>query len=82
MLQEEPDDADFEKWLTTFNLELKSEEVSRILTNNPQISELYQQLCPATLSPQEFWGRYYFRLEKLQQKENKRKELLASMLNL
>jgi hypothetical protein len=55
---QQPEDTEFQKWLETFELNGRSEEISRILSSNQQLFELYHQLVPNPLSSNEFWGRY------------------------
>lgn len=37
---------------------------------------------PSSLSPKEFWGRYFFRVAKMQEKESRRQEMLRKAQQL
>lgn len=70
------DKEEFYEWLKNFKLESKAEDISNLLSSNQGINDLYRNLVPDTLTPQEFWGRYYFKLQQSQLKEQKRIELM------
>jgi hypothetical protein len=71
-----PEDVAFFQWTETFDVEARSEEISKILANNSQISEMYHQMVPSMLSMKEFWGRYFYKLEKINQEETRRAALV------
>mmetsp|Transcript_17484 Transcript_17484/g.52560 ORF Transcript_17484/g.52560 Transcript_17484/m.52560 type:complete len:360 (-) Transcript_17484:78-1157(-) len=69
----EPDDvADFDAWRASFNLESVRGEEIRLLNAAPYVSDLHSRFVPAVLSEELFWTRYFYRLAKLQQKEEQR----------
>jgi len=71
-----PDDPTFVAWKTKFDWSTKKEETQQILASNKEIMELYTQLVPSIISPQEFWERYYYRLKVAQDEFQKREALL------
>jgi hypothetical protein len=73
-----PEDVAFFQWTETFDVEAKSEKISKILANNQQVSDMYHQMVPSVLTMKEFWGRYYYKLEKINQEETRRAALVKS----
>jgi len=71
-----PEDPEFLEWQKTFDFDSKSQLYSQILADNQQVFELHQKLVPSELSPKDFWERYFYRLEKLNQEEKRREELV------
>jgi hypothetical protein len=70
------DELEFREWLKSFDLASKSTETASLLASNSSIFTLHQQLVPGDLSSEEFWGRYYYKLEQAAKKEEKRLQLL------
>jgi len=68
----EPEDQEFLNWQSTFNLNQHKSEIEAILSTNSEIFLIYSRLVPESISPQDFWERYYYRL-KLQKEEEERK---------
>ena len=70
------EEVEYTRWMETYNGEKHVEEISTLLSNNASIKALFTQLVPSELSEQEFWGRYFFKVERAQKKEERRLVLL------
>jgi len=68
----EPEDQEFLNWQSTFDLNQHKSEIEAILSTNSEIFLIYSRLVPESISPQDFWERYYYRL-KLQKEDEERK---------
>eukprot|EP00466_Bigelowiella_natans_P000453 jgi/Bigna1/84933/estExt_fgenesh1_pg.C_10409 len=79
---ENPTDTKFKEYLNAFGSkhenELK-EEVLDTLNNEEDVRGFYTSLVPDTVTDQEFWARYFFRVKMLQKEEERRKFLLARL---
>jgi len=64
------------KWKTTFDLNQHKSETQSILSNNSEIFLIYSRLVPESISPQDFWERYFYRLKIQKEEEEKRIALL------
>jgi hypothetical protein len=74
---DEPEDEnDFATWVADFNLNDRSEEIEEILSTNAFMQELQSQIVPVVVEHGTFWTRYFYRLNKLQQIENARVNLV------
>lgn len=67
----------FKEWMASFNLEERQNDISQLLANNSSVQALYQQLVPNELNVEEFWGRYFFKLDQEMKKEEYRAALLS-----
>ncbi|EFJ40204.1 hypothetical protein VOLCADRAFT_121747 [Volvox carteri f. nagariensis] len=73
---DEPDDAeDYARWKAGFSLEGVKADITRILSDNAFMAELQSRLVPIIVEYDDFWNRYFYRLHKLQQKEEQRQQL-------
>jgi len=72
----EPEDPEFVNWKTTFDWNQHKDETQSILATSSDIFLLYSKLVPESLSPQEFWERYYYRLKVHKDEEEKKAALL------
>lgn len=66
----------FKAWLATFDMGSKQTEIATLLSTNSPIYALHQQLVPAELTSEEFWGRYFYKTEQAAKKEESRLQLL------
>jgi hypothetical protein len=79
-LQEKLSSADeiaFQQWMASFDVESKKGEISQLLAHNSSVLSLFQQLVPNDLSHEEFWGRYFFKLDQAAKKEEQRAAILS-----
>ncbi|KIZ05180.1 hypothetical protein MNEG_2779 [Monoraphidium neglectum] len=72
-----PDAADYAAWLGAFNLASEEGRASSLLAESAIVSELHARLVPLLVAREEFWARYFYRLQKLQQREEQRQQLAA-----
>lgn len=71
-----PDDKeDYEVWRSTFLLEAVEPEIEKITKENAFMAELQNRIVPLIVERQDFWTRYFYRLHKLQLKEEQRQQL-------
>lgn len=73
------EEKEFEDWLVSFDMEQRRDEIAELLATNTAVLALHQELVPSELSSEEFWGRYFFKLEKAAKKESDRQLLLSKM---
>jgi len=73
--KEPEDEADFIKWKADFNLETKTADISQLLSTNPKLRAVHNELLPK-LTYSVFWERYYYRLQKLIKEEERRDKIL------
>ncbi|XP_013791811.1 BSD domain-containing protein 1-like, partial [Limulus polyphemus] len=66
----------YETWLEVFDLNAHQEEISKIMVECGQVRNLYAKLVPTAVSHNEFWQRYFFRVQQLKEAEIKRAELV------
>jgi len=60
---EEHHAKEFERYLKSkFSLSTYATEISEILDVEPDVSRYYAELVPITITPEEFWARYFFRM--------------------
>ena len=48
--------------MKTFSLSSNATDIANILDVEPDVSRYYAELVPTQGRPEEFWGRYYFRV--------------------
>jgi len=78
---ESGDRDDFLIWKKEFNLQSKTDEISRILSEREKVRESHSKLVPVTVSYSDFWERYYYKLNKLQQEDERRAALVKRATN-
>ncbi|XP_063870379.1 BSD domain-containing protein 1-like isoform X4 [Scylla paramamosain] len=71
----EGEEAQYETWLSTFDLESCQTELSDLLVNNQPLRHHYTTLVPAQVSHVVFWHRYFYKVNQLEAAEEKRKIL-------
>ncbi|RNA13928.1 BSD domain-containing 1 [Brachionus plicatilis] len=72
----EPMDPGYSKWMQVFDPDEFKEEISKLLIENSTMRLIYSQMVPANLSNVEFWARYFFRLNLLNEEHMKRIKLI------
>eukprot|EP00993_Chasmostoma_nieuportense_P002380 NODE_3180_length_1015_cov_28.453829_g3035_i0.p1 GENE.NODE_3180_length_1015_cov_28.453829_g3035_i0~~NODE_3180_length_1015_cov_28.453829_g3035_i0.p1 ORF type:complete len:295 (+),score=82.08 NODE_3180_length_1015_cov_28.453829_g3035_i0:25-909(+) len=55
------DCQDFQRWCTTFNLPLWSEEADSLLKADPSLRTVYSGQVPSMLTREQFWQRYFYK---------------------
>ncbi|GAX82674.1 hypothetical protein CEUSTIGMA_g10100.t1 [Chlamydomonas eustigma] len=70
---DEPEDVeDFETWKSRFSISGVKEDIKKLLASNSFMSELQSRIVPDVVEEEEFWTRYFYRLHKLNMKEEQR----------
>lgn len=70
------DSEDFIKWKENFNLDIFKSTMSELLIENSSMRIIYSKLVPARLSNEQFWCRYFFRINIFEEEQRKRIKLL------
>jgi len=73
------DPADLEAYQAftkDFQIGARTEEISTLLNSNEKVREIHTKLVPATVSYKDFWERYFFKFNQLQQLEARRAALV------
>ncbi|KAI8475524.1 MAG: hypothetical protein J3K34DRAFT_51508 [Monoraphidium minutum] len=78
---DEPPDLDYAAWRDAFGLADNEGRIGALLEGNVLVSELQARLVPLLVRREEFWCRYFFRLQKLQQREEQRQRLAARAMS-
>jgi hypothetical protein len=69
------EDESVKKWLENFNLESKTEEISRLMKNDTKIAQHHATLVPVEISYEQFWTRYFYRYSLYLEDEERRSKL-------
>jgi len=73
----EPTDLeDFATWKQQFKVSNITDDISRVLASNDKIREIHTKLVPVAVSYTDFWERYFYKLNKLNQEEERRAALV------
>ena len=59
-LEDPKDIDDYEKWMSTFDLEEENEETVNLLAHNSHLQEMYTKLVPSKVSHLVFWHRFFY----------------------
>merc|ERR1712226_1017870 len=72
------DSADYDLWKETFGIDTPSTKktISDLLVNSQEVRSLYTKLVPSAVAHQEFWQRYFYKLDALERAERKRSALM------
>jgi len=73
---EPSEQADFSSWKEKFKVSNNTAEISQLLATNDKIREIHTKLVPVAVSYTDFWERYYYKLHKLNQEEQRRAALI------
>ncbi|KUJ23002.1 BSD-domain-containing protein [Mollisia scopiformis] len=72
----DPVTEEYEPWTKTFNVESKTEDISKDLENFGELRTSMEKLVPDTVTYEDFWKRYYFLRHSIETAEARRRELL------
>lgn len=73
----DPEEAEeFTKWKESFNPDDFKATVSDLLIENSSMHLIYSKLVPAQLSNDQFWCRYFYRINIFEEEQKKRIKLL------
>lgn len=79
---DEPDDVnDYNKWLSAFKLEEKSEEIEGLMRENGSVDGIYKRVVPNNVEHDVFWSRYFYRVHRLNQAESMRARLVKRAIS-
>jgi hypothetical protein len=69
------------EWSDNFNPDAYKSQISDILIENSSMRLLYSQLVPAQISNNQFWSRYFFKVNQLEEEHKRRVKLLERAIN-
>jgi hypothetical protein len=72
----DPVGEEYEIWNKTFNVESKTDDISKDLENFSDLRASMEKLVPATIAYGDFWKRYYFLRHSIETAEARRRDLL------
>lgn len=72
-------DEEYQKFKNNFNVEESSERIANDLKEHAKLQNLMDKLVPTQVSYADFWTKYYYMREKIDQQEAKRKNVFASV---
>ena len=73
----DPVSSEWPSWKKNFNIEDKTEAISKDLKRHPDLRAAMEKLVPERVDYADFWCRYYFLRLAIETEEKKRKELLT-----
>lgn len=74
--------SDYEKWSEDFNTDIYKTAISDLLIENSSIRLIYSKLVPAQLSNDQFWCRYFFKVNSFEEEHIKRIKLLERVTDV
>ncbi len=77
----DPISEEFEPWKKTFNVDSKTDDISKDLESFAELRASMEKLVPDTVSYGDFWTRYYFLRHSIETAEARRRDLLKGMCN-
>jgi hypothetical protein len=72
----DPASAEFEPWAKTFNVESKTDDISKDLEKFGELRTSMEKLVPDKVAYGDFWKRYYFLRHLIETAEARRRDLL------
>lgn len=75
----DPAGGEFESWKETFNVESKTEEISKDLESFGELRTSMEKLVPGEVAYKDFWTRYYFLRHSIETAEARRRDLLKGI---
>ncbi|ORY38647.1 hypothetical protein BCR33DRAFT_720657 [Rhizoclosmatium globosum] len=61
---------------TAFEISVYSTQIARLLDEDAEVRTLMSKIVPSTVSYEEFWTRYFFRVQQVDREEEARKKLM------
>ena len=80
--REDPASAEYEPWTKTFNVENKTDDISKDLENFGELRSSMEKLVPDKVIYEDFWKRYYFLRHSIETAEARRRDLLKGKTDL
>jgi len=78
----DPVSDEYDAWTKTFNVESKTDDISKDLENFGELRASMEKLVPDTVTYEHFWKRYYFLRHSIETAEARRRDLLKGTENL
>jgi BSD domain len=75
----DPVSEEYEPWTRTFDLDSKTEDISKDLENFAELRTSMENLVPDTVPYGDFWKRYYFLRHSIETAEARRRDLLKGV---
>jgi hypothetical protein len=75
----DPVSEEYELWTKTFDLDSKTEDISKDLENFAELRASMEKLVPDTVPYGDFWKRYYFLRHSIETAEARRRDLLKGI---
>jgi hypothetical protein len=72
----DPASEEYEPWTKTFNVEGKTDDISKDLESFTELRSSMEKLVPGTVTYEDFWKRYYFLRHSIETAEARRRDLL------
>lgn len=80
---EEPDDSeDYAKWKSIFKLDERSGEIEGLIGENGVLDANFRKIVPDVVDHDTFWCRYFYRVDKLEQQEKARANLVKRAMSV
>jgi hypothetical protein len=76
----DPAGPEFEAWSKEFDIDAKTEQISRDLEKYDELRKAMDKVVPEKVDYASFWKRYYFLRRVAELEEQRRKELVKGML--
>ena len=80
---DEPEEfaEEFEAFKASFSLQSSKLDIEQLLTNS-FMSDLHSRIVPDVVEEEDFWSRYFFKVQKLKQKEEQRAQITQRVAGL
>jgi hypothetical protein len=75
----DPDSEEYALWAKKFNVEQKTDDISKDLENFGELRTSMEKLVPDSVTYEDFWKRYYFLRHSIETAEARRRDLLKGM---
>lgn len=72
----DPASGEYEPWTKTFDVEAKTDDISKDLESFTELRTSMEKLVPDTVTYENFWKRYYFLRHSIETAEARRRDLL------
>ncbi|KAH6827655.1 hypothetical protein C2S53_020350 [Perilla frutescens var. hirtella] len=80
---EEPEDVEeYEKWKSRFKLDEKRGEIDGLIGENGVLDAMFRKVVPNVVDQDTFWCRYFYRVDKLEQQEKVRANLVKRAISV
>jgi hypothetical protein len=75
----DPASEEYEPWTKTFDVDSKTDDISKDLDTFSELRASMEKVVPATVAYGDFWKRYYFLRHSIETAEARRRDLLKGM---